>query len=79
MVTCCVLALIILALIIVINDRKKSEHRKETHGPGEQTCGCQEVVGGIGIDWESGVNKHKLLHMEWIGSEILLCSSGNCI
>ena len=31
--------------------------RKETHGLGEQTCGCQggEEGGGSGMDWESGL------------------------
>ena len=31
-------------------------HRKETHGLGEQICGCQGGGGGSGMDWESGVN-----------------------
>ena len=54
-------------------------HRKETHGLGEQTCGCQGSGGGSGMDWESGVNRCKLLHLEWISNEILLYSTGNCI
>ena len=29
-------------------------HRKENHGLGKQTCGCQG--GGRKMDWESGVN-----------------------
>ena len=37
-------------------------HRKETHGLGEQTCGCQG--GGSWMDWEFGVNRCKLLHLE---------------
>ena len=36
-------------------------HRKENHGLGEQTCGCQGEGGGSGMDWESGVNRCKLL------------------
>ena len=28
-------------------------HRKETHGLGEQTCGCQGGEGESGMDWES--------------------------
>ena len=52
-------------------------HRKETHGLGEQTCGFQG--GGSGIDWEFGVNRCKLLHLEWISNEILLYSTGNHI
>ena len=39
----------------------KPFHRKETHELGEQTCGCQEGGGGSGIDWESEVNRCKLL------------------
>ena len=53
-------------------------HRKETHGLGEQTCDCQ-AGGGRGMDWESGVNTCKLLHLEWISNEILLHSTGNYI
>ena len=32
-------------------------YRKETHGVGEQTCGCQGGGGGSGIDWEFGINR----------------------
>ena len=32
---------------------------------------------GSGMDWESGVNRCKLLHLEWISNEILLYSTGN--
>ena len=52
-------------------------YRKKTHGLEEQTCGCQ--VGGSGMDWESGVNRCKLLHLEWMSNEILLYSTGNYI
>ena len=34
---------------------------------------------GIGMDWEFGVNRCKLLHLEWISSEILLYSTGSHI
>ena len=54
-------------------------HRKENHGLGEQTCGCQEGGGGSGADWESRVNRCKLLPLEWISNGILLYSTGNCI
>ena len=27
---------------------------------------------GSGMDWETGVNRYKLLHLEWISNEILL-------
>ena len=33
-----------------------STEKKQTHGHGEQTCGCQGGGGGSGIDWKSGVN-----------------------
>ena len=32
-----------------------------------------------GIDWESGVSRCKLLHLEWISNVILLHSTGNYI
>ena len=35
--------------------------------------------GVSGVDWESGVNRCKLLHLEWISNEILLYSTGNYI
>ena len=34
---------------------------------------------GVGVDWESGVNRCKLLHLEWISNEILLHSTENYI
>ena len=54
-------------------------HRKETHGLREQSCGCQGGEGRNGMDWESGVNICKLLHLEWISNEVLLYSTGNYI
>ena len=38
--------------------------KKGTHGHREQTCGCQGGGGGSGIDWEFGVSRYKLLHLE---------------
>ena len=38
-----------------------------------------ERVEGSGMDWESGVGRCKLLHLEWISNEILLYSTGNYI
>ena len=35
-----------------------------SHGLGEQTSGCQGGGGGSGMDWESGVNRCKILHLE---------------
>ena len=36
-------------------------------------------AGGSGMDWEFGVNRCKLLPLEWISNEILLYSTGNYI
>ena len=35
--------------------------------------------GGSGVDWELGVNRCKLLPLEWISNEILLYSTGNYV
>ena len=42
-------------------------------------CGCQGGGGGRGMDWEFGVNKYKLLPLEWISNETLLYSTGNYV
>ena len=34
---------------------------------------------GVGVVGELGVNRYKLLPLEWISSEILLCSPGNYV
>ena len=36
-------------------------------------------VGRSGIDWEFGINRSKLLHLEWIDNKVLLYSIGNYI
>ena len=56
-----------------------STEKKQTHGHGEQTCGCQGGGKGSGMDWDFGVSRYKLLHLEWISNEILLYSTGNYI
>ena len=53
--------------------------RKETDGLGEQTCGCQGRGGRSGMDWESGVNRCKVLPLKWISNKILLYSTGSYI
>ena len=63
----------------IIHGTKEIFHRQENHGLAEQTCGCQGGGGGSGMDWESGVNRCKLLHLEWISNEILLYSTENYI
>ena len=63
----------------LIYGTNKTFHKKETHGPREQTCSCQGGGEESGMDWEFGVNRCKLLHLEWISNEILLYSTGNYI
>ena len=40
--------------------------KKQTHGYGEQICGCQGGEGGerSGMDWDLRVNRIKLLHLK---------------
>ena len=56
-----------------------STEKKQTHGLGEQTCGCQGEGGGSGMHWDFGVNGCKLLPLEWISNEILLCSTAKYV
>ena len=35
--------------------------------------------GGKGMDWEFGVSRCKLLHLEWINNKVLIYSTGNYI
>ena len=56
----------------LIYGKNKPFHRKETNGLGEQICGCQWGREESEMGWESGVNRCKLLHLEWISNEILL-------
>ena len=58
---------------------KLSTEKKQTHGHREQTCGCQGRGGKSGMDWEFGVSRCKLLHLEWISNEILLYHTGDYI
>ena len=37
-----------------------STEKKQTHGHGELTCGCQVGEGGYRMDWEFGVRRCKL-------------------
>ena len=55
-----------------------STERKQTHGHGQQTCGCQEGGGRSGKDWEFRVSRCKLLNLKWTRSEILY-RTGNYI
>ena len=35
--------------------------------------------GGSGMDWEFGVSRCKLFHLEWMSNEVLLYGTGNYI
>ena len=35
--------------------------------------------GGSRMYWKFGVGRYKLLHLEWVSNEVLLCSTGNYI
>ena len=37
-----------------------STEKKQTHGHGELSCGCQRWGGGSGMDWEFGASRCKL-------------------
>ena len=39
----------------------------------------RERKNGEGMDWEFGISRCKLLHIEWINSKVLLLSTGNYI
>ena len=43
-----------------------STEKKQTQGQGEETCGGQGGGRWSGMDWEFGVRRGKLLHLQWI-------------
>ena len=53
--------------------------QKQTHRHREQNCGYQTRTGGSGMAWEFEVSRCKILHLEWISNETLLCNTGNYI
>ena len=55
-----------------------STNQKQTHRHREQIWGCQGGRGGGGLEWEIGVSRGKLLHIEWVNQD-LLHSTGNYI
>ena len=56
-----------------------SIEKKQTHRLGVQSNGCQGGGGGSGMDWEFGVSRCKLLHLEGISHKLLLYCTGNHI
>ena len=63
----------------LIHGTNEPFHRKENHGLGELICGCQGGGGGSEVVGELGVNRYKLLPLEWISNEILLCNTKNYV
>jgi len=51
----------------------------QNHRYREQTVITSREGFGAGVEWEVGVNRYKLLHIELINNKVLLCSTGNCI
>ena len=45
--------------------------QKQTYRHREQICGCQEGGEWEVLDWEFGVNRCKLLYIEWINNKVL--------
>ena len=39
----------------------------------------EEERGGSGVDWEFGIGRCKLLHLQWINNKVLRYSTGNYI
>ena len=57
-----------------------STEQEQTHRHREQAVAAKgEVEGGNGMDWNFGVSRCKPLHLQWISSEVLLCSTGKYI
>ena len=59
--------------------QKKFSTEKKLKDLEKMTSVCQEGREGSGMDQESGVNKCKSFHLEWISGEILLYSTGHYI
>ena len=56
-----------------------STKHKQTHRHRETDLWLsRRRVDGRGIDWKFGLNRCKLLYIEWINNKVLLYSTGNC-
>ena len=54
--------------------------QKQTHRHREEACGCQGGFrGGRGMDWDFGIGRCEVLHLEWINNKVLIYSTGNYI
>ena len=56
-----------------------STKEKQTHSKREQAYCCQRGGDQGGMDLEFGVNRYKLLHIEWINNKALPYSTENYI
>ena len=57
-----------------------SMRQKQTQRHRKEACGCQRGRRmREGMDWEFGVSRCKLLHIEWMDNKVLLHSTGNYI
>ena len=56
-----------------------STKQKQTHSHREEICHCQEVEGGTGMDWDFGISRCKLLHLEWVSNEVPCYSVCVCV
>ena len=55
-----------------------SMKHKQTHRENRLVAAKGEGCGG-GMNWEFGVSRCKLLHIEWMNNKVLLYSTGNYI
>ena len=53
-------------------DTNELIYKTETYRHREQTCDCH----GGGMDWEFGVRRFKLFHVEWVNNKVLLIAQG---
>ena len=58
---------------ILIYGTNETLHRKENHGFGEQTCGCQRGGGGMG--WMRSLELREAKYYLWNGLAMRSCSA----
>ena len=54
-----------------------STKQKQTHSIENRLVVAKREGGRNGVDWEFGVSRYKLFHLEWISNEVLLYSMEN--
>ena len=53
-----------------------STEKKQTHRQKNRFAAARGERRKNGMDWEFGVSRYKLLHLDWIGNEAPLNSAG---